>query len=75
MSLEMRQESVTPGALDEHGRISIAFMVDRILEVTLADGGMGGISLTETRGSPGRHAGWRRCARVPDARSVHAGRP
>ena len=49
MSIEMRQESVTPGALDEHGRISIAFMVDRILEVTLADGGMGGISLTETR--------------------------
>jgi ribosomal protein S18 acetylase RimI-like enzyme len=49
MSLEMRQESVTPGSLDEHGRISIAFMVDRILEVAFADGGTGGMSLTETR--------------------------
>jgi GNAT superfamily N-acetyltransferase len=48
MSLEIRQEAPTPGALGEHGRISIAFVVDRILEVTLADGGLGGISLTET---------------------------
>lgn len=49
MSLEIRQEAVTPGALGEHARISIAFTVDRVLEVTLADGGMGGMSLTETR--------------------------
>lgn len=48
MSLDIRQEAPTPGALSEHGRISIAFMVDRILEVTLVDGGMGGMSLTET---------------------------
>ena len=48
MSLEIRQEAVTPGVLGEHGRISIAFVVDRILEVTVAGGGLGGISLTET---------------------------
>lgn len=48
MSLEIRQEAPTQGALGEHGRISIAFTVDRILEVTLADGGLGGVSLTET---------------------------
>lgn len=49
MSLEIRQEAVTSGALGEHASISIAFAVDRVLEVTLADGGMGGMSLTETR--------------------------
>ena len=48
MSLEIRQEAPTPAALTEHGKISIAFAVDRILEVTLADGGLGGMSLTET---------------------------
>ena len=48
MSLEIQQEAPTPGALSEHGRISIAFVVDRILEVTLADGGLGGMSLTMT---------------------------
>jgi GNAT superfamily N-acetyltransferase len=48
MSLEIRQEAVTSGALAEHGSISIAFEVDRVLEVMLADGGLGGISLTET---------------------------
>ena len=48
MSLEIRQEPVTPGTLAEHGRISIAFTVDRILAPTLADGGLGGLSLTET---------------------------
>jgi GNAT superfamily N-acetyltransferase len=48
MSLEIRQEAVTPGALGEHAGISIAFVVNRILEVTLADGGLGGMSLTET---------------------------
>lgn len=48
MSLEIRQEAVTPGALGEHAGISIAFVVDRILQVTLADGGLGGMSLAET---------------------------
>src|SRR5262249_32288295 len=47
MSLEIRHETPTPGALGEHGRISIAFVVDRILEVTVADGGLGGLLLTE----------------------------
>jgi ribosomal protein S18 acetylase RimI-like enzyme len=48
MSLEIRQEALTPKALGEHARISIAFVVDRILAVTLADGGLGGMLLTET---------------------------
>jgi GNAT superfamily N-acetyltransferase len=48
MGLEIRQEAVTPSTLSEHAGISIAFVVDRILEVTLADGGLGGMSLTET---------------------------
>ena len=48
MSLEIRQESVTGDALAAHGSVSIAFEVDRVLAVTLADGGIGGISLTET---------------------------
>jgi len=48
MNLEIRQEALTPSALDEYARISIAFVVDRILEVTLADGGLGGMALTET---------------------------
>jgi GNAT superfamily N-acetyltransferase len=48
MSLDIRHEVCTPGVLGEHGRISIAFVVDRILEVTLAEGGLGGMSLTET---------------------------
>ena len=48
MSLEIRQEAITPGALAEHTRVSIAFVVDRTLEVTLADRGLGGMSLAET---------------------------
>lgn len=48
MSLEMRVEAPTPGALSEHGRIPIAYVVDRMLKVTLADGGLGGMALTET---------------------------
>jgi GNAT superfamily N-acetyltransferase len=48
MSLEIQQEALTQSALNEHGRISIAFVVDRILEVTLPDGGLGGMTLTVT---------------------------
>jgi GNAT superfamily N-acetyltransferase len=47
MSLEIRQEVLTPAALTEHGRISIAFMVGQILAVVLTDGGLGGVVLTE----------------------------
>jgi GNAT superfamily N-acetyltransferase len=47
MSLELEHEPVTYVTLAEHAKIPIAFMVDRILEVTLADGGMGGISFAE----------------------------
>ncbi len=48
MSVVIRQEAATPAALSEYGKISIAFVVDRILEVTLVDAGLGGMSLTET---------------------------
>jgi len=48
MSLDIREEPLTPAALCEHAAIPIAFVVDRILEVRLLDGGRGGISLTET---------------------------
>jgi GNAT superfamily N-acetyltransferase len=47
MSLEIRQEAPTARALAEYGQISIAFEVDRILEVTLADDGLGGMLLAE----------------------------
>jgi GNAT superfamily N-acetyltransferase len=47
VSLEIRQEAATSGTLSEHARISIAFVVDRILLPALADGGLGGMSLTE----------------------------
>jgi len=47
MSLEIRQEALTPAALSEHAAIPIAFMVDQILEVRLLDGGLGGLSLTQ----------------------------
>lgn len=47
MRLEIRQEALTPGTLAEHGRTSIAFVVDRILQLALADGGLGGMMLTE----------------------------
>jgi GNAT superfamily N-acetyltransferase len=47
VSVEIRQEVVTPRAVSEYARISIAFVVDRVLEVTLADGGLGGVSLAE----------------------------
>ena len=48
MSLEIRQEALTRAALEEYAAIPISFVVDRILEVTMADGGLGGMSLTET---------------------------
>jgi GNAT superfamily N-acetyltransferase len=47
MSLEIRQEALTPGTLTELGRISIAFAVDHILHLALTDGGLGGVVLTE----------------------------
>jgi len=48
MSLDIREEPLTPAVLSEHASIPIAFVVDRILEVRLLDSGRGGISLTET---------------------------
>lgn len=48
MSVDIQQEAVTATALEEYATVSIAFVVDRILQVTVADGGLGGLSLTET---------------------------
>ena len=47
MCLDIREEALTPAALSEHAAISIAFVVDRILEVRLLDGGLGGMALAE----------------------------
>jgi GNAT superfamily N-acetyltransferase len=46
--LDIREEAPTPAALSEHAAIPIAFVVDRVLEVRLGDGGLGGMSLTQT---------------------------
>ena len=48
MSVDIREEALTLTALEAHAAIPIAFVVDRILEVTLVDDGLGGMSLTET---------------------------
>lgn len=48
MNVVIRQEAATPGALSEYAKVSIAFVVERILEVTLVNRGLGGMSLTET---------------------------
>jgi GNAT superfamily N-acetyltransferase len=48
MSLDIREEALTPATLSEHAAIPIAFTVGRILEVRLLDGGLGGMSLTQT---------------------------
>lgn len=48
MGIEIREEALTRAALEEHAAISIAFVVDRILDVRLTNAGLGGLSLTET---------------------------
>ena len=45
MDLEIREEPV--GLLNEHAEIPIAFLVDKILEVSVSDRGLGGIILQE----------------------------
>ncbi len=47
MSLDVREEALTVSALEEHASISIAFVVDRVLQVTVVDGGLGGVLLAE----------------------------
>jgi hypothetical protein len=47
MSLDIREEALTPATLYDHAAIPIAFVVDRVLEVGLLDGSLGGMSLTE----------------------------
>jgi GNAT superfamily N-acetyltransferase len=46
--MDIQQEAVSVTALQEYAAVSIAFLVDRILQVTVADGGLGGLWLTET---------------------------
>ena len=48
MCLDIREAAPTSAALSEHAAIPIAFVVDRVLEVRLLDGGLGGMSLTQT---------------------------
>ncbi len=48
MSLDIQEEGLTLAALAEYAAIPIAFVVDRILEVKLIDGGLGGMSFRET---------------------------
>jgi GNAT superfamily N-acetyltransferase len=47
LSVEIREEP--PSALREYGRVPIAFEVDRVLDCTVRDGGLGGIVLSERR--------------------------
>jgi len=46
MDLEIREEPI--GSLGKHAEIPIAFLVDKILEVSVSDGGLGGIILQES---------------------------
>lgn len=48
MEVQLRDEPVTTTLL-EHSRISIAFRVDRILEVSAIQNGLGGVTLTERK--------------------------
>src|SRR6476619_4571237 len=48
VSVDIREEALTLIALEGHAAIPIAFVVERILAVTLVDGGLGGMTLTET---------------------------
>jgi GNAT superfamily N-acetyltransferase len=48
VSLDIQQEALTVTALEEYAAVPIAFVVDRILQVTIVEGGLGGLSLTET---------------------------
>ena len=48
MSLDIREEAITSAVLSEYAAISIAFVVNRVLEVGFLDGSLGGMSLTET---------------------------
>jgi len=48
VSVDVREEALTLTALERHSAIPIAFVVDRILAVTLIHDGLGGMSLIET---------------------------
>ena len=44
--MDIREEPI--GNLQQHGEISIAFVVESVLDVSVPDGGLGGVVLTET---------------------------
>ena len=48
MSLDIQEAAVTVTTLEEYAAVPIAFVVDRVLHLTVAAGGLGGLSLTET---------------------------
>jgi len=48
MSFELTHEPVTPVTLAEHAKISIGFVVDRVLQLTATQGGMGGLAFADT---------------------------
>jgi GNAT superfamily N-acetyltransferase len=48
MNLDIREEALSPVAQPELAAILIVFVVDRVLEVRLLDGGLGSVSLAET---------------------------
>jgi GNAT superfamily N-acetyltransferase len=48
MSVDLREEALSPAALSEYAAIPVAFVVDRVLAAGLLDGGLGGMSLTQT---------------------------
>ena len=47
MSFELTHEPVTRDTLTAHATTPIAFVVDRVLEVTATDGGLGGLAFAE----------------------------
>jgi len=54
MDLRIVEEALTRKTLEDYGRISIAFVVSSRLRLDLADGGLGGITLTEEPVEPPR---------------------
>lgn len=48
MPIQIVEESVTATTLARHGEIPAALQVERILELTLVEDGLGGVELTET---------------------------
>ena len=72
MSLDIREETITSAVLSEHAAIAIAFVVDRVLEIRLLEGGprapgrsAGRDALTSRTGGSSAPAGTARAPAVP----------